>query len=67
MVNILARALMIASRCEPLEEADQYETCRYGFDTNRSMRSVPLDRCRLGKSGFAAKTVKMLRSKRGPE
>lgn len=60
MLNIFARAMMTASRCELLEVVGHPDHRSYEFDTNHSTRSVPVDHSRQGKKGLAAR-ISMVR------
>ncbi len=67
MTDSFARALMTAGRCEPLEETDYRDTCRYRSDTNHAVQSLSLYLYRLRKNSIATKIVMMLHSKRASE
>ena len=67
MIDIFARALMTASRCEPLGKIDHRATYRSSSDINQSARSISPYLYYLRKNGIAAKTVMMVRSKRARE
>jgi len=65
MLNIFARAMMTASRCEPLEENDDQIICGRIFCSRRTARSYPPKHHSLRKRGMMTKLATILCLQRG--